>query len=46
MPVTWTAPSAPLEVEEEVELVIVEEEEIGTAGVAGAALFLMYSFFI
>ena len=45
MPVTWTAPSAPLEVEEEVELVIVEEE-IGTAGVAGAALFLMYSFFI
>ena len=42
MPVTWTAPSAPLEVEEEVELVIVEEEEeIGTAGVAGAALFLM-----
>ena len=44
MPVTWTAPSAPLEVEEEVELVIVEEEEeeeIETAGVAGAALFFM-----
>ena len=40
MPVTWTAPSAPLEVEEEVELVIVGEE-IGTAGVAGAALYLM-----
>ena len=48
MPVTWTAPSAPLEVEEEVELVIVEEEEeeIGTAGVAGAGLFLMESFFM
>ena len=45
---TWTAPSAPLEVEEEVELVIVEEEEeeIGTDGVAGAGLFLMESFFM
>ena len=41
MPVTWTAPSAPLEVEEEVELLIVEEDEIGTAGVVGAALYLM-----
>ena len=46
MPVTWTAPSAPLEVEEEVELVIVEEEEeIGTAGVAGAGFFFDGIFF-